>query len=210
MDLDSLTTPAGRPHEPAPDPASLPARRPQSTPCQTPAFESRASATPGNREESAMRTHMAQSFGIEEVSALRHAVARYATRCGLMGRRLEDFVLAVHESVINAVVHTGGRGHLTLWTADGLLRAETIDHGTGIPGSRLESHDLPGPSSFDGRGIFLIRRLCDGVTFSTGPHGTRVEIIMKLPDDRAQRRSSMRRVRVAAPGPGRHLGDFTA
>lgn len=157
-----------------------------------------------------MRTLLAQPFTVEEVTALRHAVARHATGCGLVSPRLDDFVLAVHESVINAVAHAGGSGHVTLRTVDGLLRAETIDRGSGIPRGRLNGHSLPGDSAFDGRGLYLIRQLSDGVMFSTGPQGTRVEITMRLPENRGRRLSPMRRVRVAVTALGRHPGTFVA
>lgn len=168
------------------------------------AFPPHAPATSGNLEEPAMRTLLAQRFTVEEVPAIRHAVAREATACGLTGPRLDDFVLAVHESVINAVSHAGGRGHVRLWTVAGVLRAETVDRGSGIPGGYLNGHHLPGETASDGRGIFLIRELCDDVVFSTGPQGTRVEITMRLPRCRRPL-SPMRRVRVTAPRPGRNF-----
>ncbi|MFG1946011.1 ATP-binding protein [Nonomuraea sp. NPDC048826] len=154
-----------------------------------------------------MRTLLTQSFTGAEVAALRKAVAWHATGCGLAGPRLSDFVLAVHESVINVVTHAGGRGHVKLWTMDGLLRAETVDHGAGIPGGYLDVHHRPPVTGFDGRGLYLIRELSDGVTVRTGPRGTRVEITMRLPRPRVKRRSPMRRVRVVADG---RPGGFTA
>ncbi|MDA0633819.1 ATP-binding protein [Nonomuraea sp. MCN248] len=154
-----------------------------------------------------MRTLLTRSITGTEVADLRRAVARHATGCGLASPRLEDFVLAVHESVINVVTHAGGHGHVKLWTVDGVLGAETVDHGAGIPGGYLEVHRRPPATVCDGRGLYLIRELSDGVTVRTGPRGTRVEITMLLPVRRVRRRSPMKRIRVAADG---QPGGFTA
>ena len=144
-----------------------------------------------------MRTLMAQAFTRQEVTALRHAIGRQAAESGLCGIRLEDFVLAVHESVTNAVEHAGGHGSLKMWTCDGLLQAQTVDQGTGIPDGYLNGHGQPSGMSFTGRGIYLIRRLCDGVDIRTGPLGTTVEITMRLPRTPRGSAPPMKRVRVA-------------
>jgi anti-sigma regulatory factor (Ser/Thr protein kinase) len=157
-----------------------------------------------------MRTLLTKPFTLQEIIPLRQAVARHASTSGLAGARLEDFVLAVHESIVNAVEHGGGRGHLTMWSADGLLRVETVDHGPGIPRRYLNGHGQPSDTAYAGRGIYLIRRLCDGVDLRTGPTGTTIQITMRLPRRRLGHASPMKRVRVAVNGLHRHAGHFTA
>ncbi|MFI7702981.1 ATP-binding protein [Nonomuraea sp. NPDC049480] len=156
-----------------------------------------------------MRTLLTQPFTLHDVTKLRRAVAEQAESCGLSGRRLDDFVLAVHESVVNAVEHAGGHGYLKLWTVDGVIRSETSDRGSGIPDAYVVGHSRPSDFSYNGRGIYLIRRLCDTADFRTGPLGTTVRLTMRLPPgpDFGTRRR-MRRIRVSAGGhpPGR----FTA
>ncbi|MEV4218942.1 ATP-binding protein [Nonomuraea sp. NPDC049725] len=155
-----------------------------------------------------MRTLMTQPFTRREVTRIRQAVARHASGAGLAGPRLEDFVLAVHESVINVVTHAGGHGTLKLWTADGVLRAETADRGSGIPHDYVENRQRPPDTSAGGRGIFLIKRLCDDADFHTGPDGTVVELAMRLPRRPCASRPRMRRIRVATGCP--HRMRFTA
>ncbi|WP_188189291.1 ATP-binding protein [Nonomuraea sp. SYSU D8015] len=156
-----------------------------------------------------MRTLLTQPFTLHDVTKLRRAVAEHAEKCGLSGPRLDDFVLAVHESVVNAVEHAGGYGYLKLWTVNGVIRSETTDQGTGIPDAYVDGHSRPSDFSYHGRGIYLIRRLCDMADFHTGPLGTTVRLTMRLPrePDLGTRRH-MRRIRVSAGGhpPGR----FTA
>ncbi|WP_219463679.1 ATP-binding protein [Nonomuraea rhizosphaerae] len=146
------------------------------------------------------------------MTALRRTVFEQAAACGLTGARLEDYVLAVHESVINAVEHGGGRGHFTLWTIDRMLRSETTDHGPGIPGGYVDGLRLPADSSFTGRGIYLIRRLCDNACFLTGTTGTTVQLTMWLPQPAhlSPTRAPMRRVRVTAGGGHERVDGFRA
>ncbi|MEV0619746.1 ATP-binding protein [Nonomuraea sp. NPDC050404] len=157
-----------------------------------------------------MRTLIVQTFTLQDVSKLRHVVAETAEQNGLHGPRLDDFVLAVHESVVNAVEHAGGHGSFKLWTVDGVIRSETSDRGAGIPDGYVNGLKRPSDHSYTGRGIYLIRRLCDAVDFRTGPGGTTVLLTMRLPLQAGlHARRSMRRIRVASPGRG-PFGGFTA
>ncbi|WP_166427258.1 ATP-binding protein [Nonomuraea mesophila] len=152
-----------------------------------------------------MGTLLTQPFTLDDVSTLRRSVACCAERSGLSGSRLEDFVLAVHESVVNAVEHAGGHGHLTLWTVDGVIRAETTDSGPGIPEEYIDRHHLPSDFAASGRGIFLIRALCDAADFRTGPRGTTVRLTMRL---RPQDRGAEERIGSLSSG-GRGAGPST-
>ncbi|MCK2213891.1 ATP-binding protein [Actinomadura sp. ATCC 31491] len=148
-----------------------------------------------------MRTLLTQPFTLHDVTKLRRTVAEQAEQCGLSGPRLDDFVLAVHESVVNAVEHAGGHGYFKLYTVDGVIRSETTDRGAGIPDDYVDGAHRPSDMSYTGRGIYLIRRLCDGVDFRTGPLGTTVRITMRLPHSAGHgTRGRMRRIRVAADG----------
>ena len=157
-----------------------------------------------------MRVLMSQTFTPDDVTRLRREVAGHATRCGLHGVRLDDFVLAVHESVVNAVEHAGGLGHLRLWTVDGVITAETSDRGTGVPEPYASGDKQASGQETTGRGLYLMRRLCDAADLRTGPDGTSVLLTMRLPPVAGVAvRRGMRRIRVAAPGDGRS-GCFTA
>jgi serine/threonine-protein kinase RsbW len=123
---------------------------------------------------------LAQSFDAERVTAVRHAIARCAESVGLLGQRLEDFVLAVNEVVTNAVRHAGGGGRVRVWTEDGTIRCEVTDRGTGIPPDRLNGHELPPSFAVGGRGLWLAHALCDAVSVATGPAGTTVLLVTGL------------------------------
>ncbi|MGA3539592.1 ATP-binding protein [Micromonosporaceae bacterium DT194] len=131
-------------------------------------------------------------FGRDEVTAVRHAVAACARTAGLIGDRLDDFVLVVNELITNAVRHGGGRGRLRLWSEANAVRCEVTDEGSGIAAARLGQQGRPEPGSVGGWGLWLVRRLCDDVMVSTGPTGTTVRISTRL---------------VAAGTPGQHRSD---
>ncbi|MBT2234572.1 ATP-binding protein [Nonomuraea sp. NEAU-A123] len=159
-----------------------------------------------------MRTLLAQSFTLDEVTALRGSVAERAADCGLSGARLEDYILAVHESVINAVEHGGGRGYFTLWTSDRMLRSETSDQGPGIPDEYVDEWRRPSDVAYAGRGIYLIRTLCDGASFHSGSMGTTVQLTMWLPRlaHRALQGAPLRRIRVTAASTRKRHNGFRA
>ncbi|WP_433305113.1 ATP-binding protein [Actinoplanes sp. CA-030573] len=60
------------------------------------------------------RVPLRERFTEETVGELRHALANAVEAAGMSGPPAEDFVLAVHELVVNAVRHGGGTGSLML------------------------------------------------------------------------------------------------
>ncbi|MER7281077.1 ATP-binding protein [Dactylosporangium sp. NPDC000244] len=126
---------------------------------------------------------LVEDFDVALITAVRHAVNRGAAGAGLIGQRLEDFVLAVNEIVTNAVRHAGGGGTLRMWVADGVLACEVVDKGAGIPEERLSGEAaLPPSSAISGRGLWLARHLVDDVLVTTGEAGTIVRLSSALSD----------------------------
>ena len=125
--------------------------------------------------ESSARTAPAPAlfatFTGPEITTVRRSVARYATQLGLVGERLQDFVLAVNEIVTNAVVHGGGYGELRLWEAGGTVECEVADLG---PGGAAEV--AAGPAEAGGRGMRLARLLVDDLHVIDSPMGTMVRL----------------------------------
>ncbi|MEV6600271.1 ATP-binding protein [Actinoplanes sp. NPDC051346] len=119
-------------------------------------------------------------FGRDDITVLRHEVIQQLTP-GLLGDRLDGFVLAVNEVITNVVLHAGGSGRLRLSRTATSLWCMVTDSGPGIP----EEHQRPpaAPEAFEdgGRGIWLAYQLCDEVTMATGPIGTTVGLRIDLP-----------------------------
>ncbi|RLP90287.1 MULTISPECIES: ATP-binding protein [unclassified Micromonospora] len=123
---------------------------------------------------------IAEAFDKAEVTEIRHSVTSCANACGLIGQRLDDFVLAVNELITNAVRHGGGRGWLRLWQEPGVLVCEVADHGHGISAQRLGDRRRPAPDTAGGWGLWLARELTDAMEVATGTAGTTVRITAVL------------------------------
>lgn len=111
---------------------------------------------------------LANSFTAASVTPLRHLLAAHVTAAGLSGHEAEDFVLAVHELVTNAVRHGGGAGQLDLRRHADRLTCAVTDYGRGVPAlpAALPDADEPG-----GRGLWLARELTAALTLTRRPDG---------------------------------------
>lgn len=122
-----------------------------------------------------------RSFGRDEITVMRHQVAASLSAVGLVGDRLQGFVLAVNEIITNVVLHAGGHGRLVLWLTAGSAWCTVTDSGPGIPDRYLRPPDAPEAFEAGGRGVWLAYQLCDEVTVATGPIGTTIGLRMDLP-----------------------------
>ncbi len=120
-------------------------------------------------------------FGREEITVVRHEVSARLAAIGLVGDRLQGFVLAVNEVVTNVVLHAGGQGRIVLRLAAGSAWCRVTDSGPGIPARYLSRPEMPEAYEVGGRGIWLAYQLCDEVTVATGPIGTTIGLRIGLP-----------------------------
>ncbi|MET8910606.1 ATP-binding protein [Micromonospora sp. NPDC004551] len=120
---------------------------------------------------------LSRDFTAATITGLRHAVAAGVATAGLTGERAEDFVLAVHELVTNAVRHGGGSGHLHLRREGDLLVCDVVDHGAGVdaPPIRQVSGDMAG-----GRGLWLADQLADSLSLRRRADGTTATVSIAL------------------------------
>lgn len=115
------------------------------------------------------------------ITAARHQVGQAARDCGLPPERLDSFLVAVNEIMVNAVRHGGGRGRVRLWHGGDLV-CQVDDQGTGfLASSYLDQTAAPAPSSPGGRGLWLARHTCDSLAVDSGPSGTTVYASVRLP-----------------------------
>jgi anti-sigma regulatory factor (Ser/Thr protein kinase) len=119
-----------------------------------------------------------QSFDATGLYALRSAVAAHATALGLADHHLADLILIATELATNAIRHGGGTGRLRLWRADAGLHCQISDTGPGIEDPHGVSAG-PVPLHLDGgRGLWLVRQLCDQLQIITAGTGTTITAIL--------------------------------
>ncbi|MEV4457037.1 ATP-binding protein [Microbispora sp. NPDC004025] len=119
-------------------------------------------------------------FDRSSVTRVRHLVMVSAQEAGLEGVTLEDYVLAVHEAVTNAVRYGSPPRGIAMWRETGMLVCEITDKGPGIPDEVLEREEPATRFDFGGRGLWLMNRLADRVV-RTGADGTTIRLSVALP-----------------------------
>jgi serine/threonine-protein kinase RsbW len=120
---------------------------------------------------------LSQPFTAETVTDVRHTLAAQVTAVGLTGDDGDDFVLAAHELVTNAVRHGGGSGQVSLRRQGDVLICEVRDRGAGadrLP-VRLPASDVPG-----GRGLWLAHQLTGTLMLTSLPGGVSAAVSVCL------------------------------
>jgi anti-sigma regulatory factor (Ser/Thr protein kinase) len=137
------------------------------------------------------------SFGLRELSEVRHRVGAAAERAGLDSLAVADLVTATSELAANSVMHGGGSGTLRLWREHGTLIAEVED------GGRIEEPLVgrlrPGITQEGGRGLWMANQLCDLVQIRSGEAGTVVRLHL-VAEERAGPEERLGRSGAAACG----------
>ena len=110
---------------------------------------------------------------------------RGATEASLEADRAHDLVLAVNELATNSVRHGGGAGTLRMWVETDMLMCEVLDSGH-ITESHLERGPPP-PEQHTGRGLWVVKQLCDLVQIRSTPTGSVVRVHMDLTEPRTLR-----------------------
>ncbi len=129
---------------------------------------------------------------VEYVDLLEELVVGFAAAHGFAPEETVDLGLAARESVINAIRHGSGfdpgrRVQMELGVGEeGTLVVRVCDEGPGFDPARVP--DPLAPENLRrgcGRGVFLMRRLTDGVSFEfPRDGGTVVRLRKGLPADR--------------------------
>jgi anti-sigma regulatory factor (Ser/Thr protein kinase) len=118
-------------------------------------------------------------FDAERLHALRAALAAHAEDLGATPEQVERLLIVGGELATNAIRHGGGSGRLRLWRDGALLRCQISDHGPGIADPTAGSR-RPEPTALGGRGLWIVRRLCQDIAIETGPNGTTVTAAIAL------------------------------
>lgn len=113
-------------------------------------------------------------FSRSSLRATRRLVAREAELAGLSDGRREDLILAIDELATNSVTHGGGSGSLSVWRTEQAIVCEVRDKGhISDPMAGLRQ---PTPEQLTGRGLWIVRHLCDRVRIASYPGHTMVRV----------------------------------
>jgi anti-sigma regulatory factor (Ser/Thr protein kinase) len=106
---------------------------------------------------------MGGPFTASDLVSVRDEALAYARRRGVSRARALDLVFAVNEATANAVLHGSGRGSVWFWAEDDELICEVTDD-SGDGGAAIGPFaGCPPPRDECGRGLWLVRQLCDRV-----------------------------------------------
>ncbi len=120
-----------------------------------------------------------QSFDQTSFAVTRRMVRDQTAAAGADEERATSFAYAVHEGLINAVMHGGGGGDLTLLREDDRRLIAVVE-------DRAPSEPFPIPTappsqlSPGGRGLWLASQLCDGLRVERGVRGTRLVLELMI------------------------------
>jgi anti-sigma regulatory factor (Ser/Thr protein kinase) len=124
-------------------------------------------------------------FDADGLYALRAALAAHADHLGAAPEQVERLLIVGGELATNAIRHGGGAGRLRMWRDGRLLRCQISDRGPGMPDLDAGTRQ-PEPTALGGRGLWIVRHLCEDLVIETGPKGTTVfaAIAAFTPDDK--------------------------
>jgi anti-sigma regulatory factor (Ser/Thr protein kinase) len=114
-------------------------------------------------------------FGLEDLPAVRRTMSTFAGDVGLPSARAEELVFAVNEVTANAVLHGRPPATLRAWNPQDELVVEITDAGDGIT-DVLAGQIAPSPTALGGRGLWLVRQLCDAVEVCSDERGCHVTL----------------------------------
>ena len=109
--------------------------------------------------------------------AARRFVHDFAELAGMAPARIADLRIAVQELVVNTLVHGGGSGLLTIWTARRQVVCQVQDGGR--IADPLVGRRTPAPPEV-GHGLFTVHQVCDLVRVHRRSSGTAVRVHVGL------------------------------
>ena len=114
-------------------------------------------ASPGSDRSLALEAH-----GVDDVAAFRHAVAEFLGRRGVPSTVVDDLELVISELVTNAIVHQRSDHAVSLRVElTESIDVEVSNYGSAAAIPSVEDWRVASPYEMSGRGLGIVRRLCD-------------------------------------------------
>lgn len=141
------------------------------------AYASSRYATPLTIPTSGVRGRAFDKEALVEVRALLH---RVGDEMGFDAAGIIDLIIAVGEATANAVEHGGGSGILRTWRSNGEVICDVVSSGGHIA-DPMRGYSLPPVGGDRGRGMWVMRQLCDWVDVRAQGDGSVVRLHMRVP-----------------------------
>jgi anti-sigma regulatory factor (Ser/Thr protein kinase) len=120
---------------------------------------------------------MVKRFNAVDLRRVRDGCRAALRDAGLDDDRAPMFVVAINECLTNAIQHGGGHGRLVLIDDGVLVVAEIFDQGRGGDLTTIPVQ-MPAVDAVCGRGLWMVQRLVDRLTLTTGVGGTTLRLEM--------------------------------
>jgi anti-sigma regulatory factor (Ser/Thr protein kinase) len=121
----------------------------------------------------------ARSFNEHSLHDARTFVRMTGHALGLPEERTVDLIFAAGEAIANAVEHGGGNGIVRLWRDSREIVCEVVS-AQGTVADPMRGYLLPSSSGERGRGIWIMRQLCDWVELRSEQEGTIARLHMRI------------------------------
>lgn len=112
--------------------------------------------------------------------AMRAAVGAHAAQWGLTEPKLGNLQVVASELASNTIRHGGGNGRLRLWSDGDAVWCEVSDDGPGIADPDEAGTHPIALNAEGGRGLWLCRQFCDGVTIVNRNPGCTVTAFLTI------------------------------
>lgn len=116
----------------------------------------------------------------DQLADLRGFAAHHAREIGLAPERLDALLVSVVEAATNTLVHGAGRGTCRIWNTDTELLCDITDPAATLDPA-LAGYLPPAANHPGGRGLWIIRQLCDAVDIRTTGAGSTIRLRLTLP-----------------------------
>jgi anti-sigma regulatory factor (Ser/Thr protein kinase) len=117
-------------------------------------------------------------FRREDVAAMRAQLKQWMDGQSLRTAAMTTLGIVATELIANVILHGGGDGRLRVWWHAGSIVCQVVDHGPGMPKPYRAGWQPPYGDQPHGRGLWMVRVLCDVFTVDSGPLGTTITAII--------------------------------
>ncbi len=122
---------------------------------------------------------------LKELSKIERLAGEIARKMNLSEDQQDNFSIAVTEAVGNAITHGNKKNpkkkvRIVFRLGKDKIKVSVTDQGQGFDLNKItDPLDPKNLMKESGRGIFILKRLMDKVSFSFSPKGTTVNFVMK-------------------------------